>query len=109
MKVHRRWLLLALLPVVGVALWGWWGGVESERQTRRSLNELLARKAELEKHNSALRREVKGLREERAARERVARESLGVAAPEEVVVLLPSPTPTATPTPQRPMGRPRDH
>jgi len=101
MKGRRRWLLLALLPVFGLALWGWWGGVVSERETRRSLNELLARRAELEKRNSALRREVKALREERAARERVTRESLGVTAPEEVVVLLPSPTPTVTPTPKQ--------
>jgi cell division protein FtsB len=67
----------------------------AERETRRELVELQAKKRRVEETNRVLAREVAALSQERAARERAAREGLDVAAPEEVIVVVP-----ATPTPR---------
>ena len=73
----RRWLVL-LLPLLALLVgWGWWRAIVAERQTRRELA-----------------RQVEALKNEREARARAAREALDVAAPDEVLVVLPRPTPT---------------
>lgn len=80
-----------LVALVG---WGWWQAVIAERETRRELVELRARRQQLEEANRALAREVEALKREREARARAAREALDVAAPDEVLVIVPRPTPT---------------
>ncbi len=91
---RRRWLwLLAPLAVALVGL-GWWKAMVVELDTRRELEELRARRQQLEEANRALEREVRALKNEREARARAARETLDVAAPGEVLVIVPSPTPT---------------
>lgn len=86
----RRALWLVVPPLVGLIGWGWWLGLVAERQTRRELGELQARRQQLERATQALAREVAALKREPAARERAAREALDVAAPDEVLVILPS-------------------
>lgn len=89
-------LLLLLLPVsVGLVAWGWWAGFAGLRGTRTELHRLLERRSALEDANRQLRRELAGLRHDRGARARATREVLNAAAPDEVVVVLPSPTPGA--------------
>ena len=91
---RRRWLwLLAPLAVALVGL-GWWKAVVVELDTRRELEDLRARRQHLEETNRALEREVHALRNEREARARAARETLDVAAPGEVLVIVAKPTPT---------------
>ena len=80
-----------LVVLVG---WGWWRAVVAERETRRELLELRVRRQQLEETNRALAREVEALKREREARARAARETLDVAAPDEVLVVVPQPTPT---------------
>ncbi len=91
----RAWLFVLGPLLVAVIVWGWWRGVVVERETRRELVELQAKKRRVEETNRVLAREVAALSQERAARERAAREGLDVAAPEEVIVVVP-----ATPTPR---------
>jgi cell division protein FtsB len=79
--------------------------VRSVRETSEVVEQLKARRAELEEQNRALAREVEALRRDAAARERSARELLGVASPDEIVVLLPPPTPSPTPPPPSPPSR----
>lgn len=102
MKVTPRALLVSALLVVGLSVWGWWTGLARVRETRGTLRELRARYAELERGNRALAREVEALRREPVSRQRAARELIGVASPEEVVVLLPTPSVTPTPAPAPP-------
>ncbi len=91
---RRRWLwLLAPLAVALVGL-GWWRAAVVEWDTRRELQELRARRQQLEQANRALEREVRALKNEREARARAARETLDVAAPGEVLVIVAKPTPT---------------
>ena len=91
---RRRWLwLLAPLAIALVGL-GWWKAVVVELDTRRELEELRVRRQQLEETNRALEREVRALRNEREARARAARETLDVAAPGEVLVIVAKPTPT---------------
>lgn len=99
MNAPPRLLLAAGLAVVGLTAWGWWSGARNVRETRRVVEELEARRAALEQRNRALAREIEALRREEAARERAARQLLGVASPEEVIVLLPTPTPATGPPP----------
>jgi cell division protein FtsB len=80
--------------VVAVVGLGWWRAVVVERQTRRELEELRVRRDQLEEANRVLERAIRALKNEREARARAAREALDVAAPGEVVVIVPSPTPT---------------
>ena len=95
MRLPRsRWLwLLAPLAVALVGL-GWWKAVVVELDTRRELEELRVRRHQLEETNRALVREVRALKNEREARARAARETLDVAAPGEVLVIVAKPTPT---------------
>lgn len=96
MRVGARVWLFVLGPLLAaVIVWGWWRGVAVERETRRELVELQAKKRRVEETNRVLAREVAALSQERAARERAAREGLDVAAAEEIIVVLP-----ATPTPR---------
>jgi len=91
---RRRWLWL-LAPIVAALIGlGWWRAVIVERDTRRELEDLRARSQQLEKTNRVLERAIRALKEEREARARAAREALDVAAPGEVVVIVPRPTPT---------------
>ncbi len=95
MKVpQRRWLWLLAPLVVAVVGLGWWRAVVVERQTRRELEEVRVRREQLEEANRVLERAIRALKNEREARARAAREALDVAAPGEVVVIVPSPTPT---------------
>jgi cell division protein FtsB len=80
--------------VVALVAWGWWRAVIAERDTRRELVELRTRRQQLEETNRALAREVEALKREREDRARAARETLDVAAPGEVVVVVPRSTPT---------------
>lgn len=82
-----------LVAAVG---WGWWRGVVTTQVSTREVADLLARKARIEQVNAGLRREVTSLRRERETRARAARNILDVAAPGEVVIVVP-----ATPTPRR--------
>ena len=79
-----------LVALVG---WGWWQAVVAERETRRELLELRVRRQQIEEANRALERQVEALKHEREARARAARETLDVAAPDEVLVIVPKPTP----------------
>ncbi len=91
-------VLLVLAPAAaGLVAWGWWTGVAAVRETRSELHRLLERRSALEDANRELRRQLAGLRHDREARARAAREVLHAAAPGEVVVVLPSPTPGAWP------------
>jgi len=90
----RRALWLAAPLVAGLIGWGWWRGVTVQRETRRELEELRLRRDQLARASSMLEREVRSLRNEPEARARAARESLDVAAPDEVLVILPLPAPT---------------
>jgi cell division protein FtsB len=90
----RRWLAL-LLPLLALLVgWGWWRAIVAERQTRRELVTLRAQRQQLEETNRELARQIEALKNEREARARAARETLDVAAPDEVLVVLPQPTPT---------------
>ena len=90
----RRWLW-ALVPLLVVLIgWGWWQAVVAERETRRELIELQVHRQQLEEENRALARQVEALKREREARARAAREALDVAAPDEVLVIVPVATPT---------------
>jgi len=91
---RSRWLwLLAPLVVVLIGL-GWWRAVIVERETQRELEEFRVRRQQLEEANRVLERAIRALKEEREARARAAREALDVAAPGEVIVVVPRPTPT---------------
>jgi cell division protein FtsB len=74
--------------------WGWWQAVVAEQETRRELIELRVHRQQLEEENRALARQVEALKREREARARAAREALDVAAPDEVLVIVPQATPT---------------
>jgi cell division protein FtsB len=63
------------------------------RETRRELAQLELQRQELDAARRSLAREVEALRHEREAKVRAAREALDVAAPGEVLVVLPPPTP----------------
>jgi cell division protein FtsB len=90
----RRWLGL-LLPLLALLVgWGWSRAIVAERQTRRELVNLRAQRQQLEETNRELARQIEALKNEREARARAARETLDVAAPDEVLVVLPQPTPT---------------
>lgn len=84
---------VAAPALVGLVAWGWWAGFVALRESRAELEELLVRRAELERVNRQLRRRLEGLQQEREARARAAREVLHAAAPDELIVVLPSPTP----------------
>jgi cell division protein FtsB len=90
----RRWPWVVLPLLVLLVGWGWWRAVVAERDTRRELVDLRARRQQLEDANRQLARQVEALEHEREARARAARETLDVAAPDEVLVVLPQPTPT---------------
>jgi cell division protein FtsB len=88
-SVFKRSALAITLVVIVFLAWGWWGGMIATQEARRELAQLAQEKSRLEKANQELRREVAALRREREARARVARETLDVAAPGEVLVVLP--------------------
>lgn len=95
--IRRYRLALAVVPaLLALAGWGWWAGVRAARETRVELSALKARQQQLEDANRNLRREVDQLQRERWARERAAREALPVAAPGEVLVVIPSPSPAGS-------------
>jgi cell division protein FtsB len=84
-----------LLPLLALLVaWGWWRAVVAERATRREVVELRARRQQLEETNRELAREVEALKNDREARARAAREALDVAAPGEILVVVPRATPT---------------
>ncbi len=94
MKITPRRSLLVLGPLLVAAVaWGWWRGAVRVRETERELAALEARRQELVAVNRKLAREVEGLRAEREARVRAAREALDVVAPGDVLVVPPQPTP----------------
>lgn len=94
MKLSGRRTLLVLGPLLAALVaWGWWRGSVRVRETRRELAQLEAQRQELEAASRGLAREVEALRHEREAKVRAAREALDVAAPGEVLVVLPPPTP----------------
>ncbi len=90
----RRWLWVVVPLLAVLVAWGWWRAIGAERETRRELVEMRARRDQLESANRALTRQVEALKNEREARARAAREMLDVAAPDEVLVVLPRVTPT---------------
>jgi cell division protein FtsB len=90
----RRALLVAAPLAAALVAWGWWSGAVRVRETRRELAQLEAQKRGLETARRNLARQVEALRHEREAKVRAAREALDVAAPGEVLVVLPQPSPT---------------
>ena len=94
---RRPWLIA--LPVFAALVgWGWWSTSTAVREAHRELAELERRRDELERANRELERQIDGLRREREARARAARETMDVAAPGETVVIVPpSPTPAVRP------------
>ena len=92
--LSRRWLWALVPLLVALVGWGWWQAVIAERETRRELLELRTRRQQLEEVNRALAREVEFLKRESEARKRAARETLDVAAPNEVLIIVPQATPT---------------
>jgi cell division protein FtsB len=94
--VTPRRALLAVVPLLaGLVSWGWWLGATRVRETRRELAQLEQRRQALDAERRRLAREVESLRREREAKVRAAREALDVAAPGEILVVLPAPTPGA--------------
>ena len=93
----RRALWLTLLPLLLLAVWGWLAVSATVRETRRERADLEARRNRLEAANRELAREVASLKQDNEARARAARESLDVAAPDEVLVIVPRPTPSPRP------------
>jgi len=89
----RRGLLVAAPLAAALIAWGWWRGVERVRETRRELAQLEVQRQELETARRDLARQVEALRREREAKVRAAREGLDVAAPGEVLVVMPAATP----------------
>jgi cell division protein FtsB len=94
---RRLGIWLGLPIYVAVVAFGWWRGTVAVRETRRELQGLLAQETELTAANRELAAQVKALHEEREARARAARESLDVAAPGEVIVIVPPPAHGAAP------------
>ncbi len=90
----RRWLWVVLPLLIVLVSWGWWRAIVAEREARRELLELRARREQLEKANRELARQVEALQDEREERARAAREMLDVAAPDEVLVVVPRTVPT---------------
>lgn len=84
-----RVAIVTALVVMILLVWGWWGGMAAAQEAGRELAALAQENARLGKANEELKREVAALRREREARARVARETLDVAAPGEVLVVLP--------------------
>ena len=106
----RRTRLLIVAMVAGTlwlaAIFGRHGLLEvvRYRQERDRLQQEIAR---LEKQQVDLQREIKSLRTDPLALERLAREELNMARPGEVVVLLDPPRDTSAPVPaQRPAPPP---
>jgi cell division protein FtsB len=89
----RRALLVVVPLLAGLVGWGWWLGATRVRETRRELAQLEQRRQALDAERRRLAREVESLRREREAKVRAARETLDVAAPGEVLVVLPPATP----------------
>jgi cell division protein FtsB len=90
----RRALLVVGPLLVALVGWGWWQGTVRVRETRRELAQLQRRLETLAAERARLAREVESLKQEREARARAAREALDVAAPGEVLVVLPPETPS---------------
>jgi cell division protein FtsB len=89
----RRGLLLAASATVALLAWGTWRGVVEVHSSLKELEALEARRDTLRTANARLKREVDALKSERETRARVAREALDVAAPGEVLVLVPGADP----------------
>ncbi len=86
-----------MLPALGILIGvGTWRGVVLLRESLGELHELEARRDRLAKGNEKLAREVEALEREREAKVHAARETLDVAAPGEVLVLVTG-SPTAVP------------
>ena len=92
-RFDRRLLWLGAPLLVGVVTWGWWRGTVGVRESKRELAALTERARQLEEANRVLAREVAALKREREARARAARETLDAVAPDEVLVIVPSPSP----------------
>lgn len=92
-RPSARWLWLLAPPLAALVVWGWWVGSQRVRETQLELAQLEHTKRELEVGNRSLASQVEALRRDREARVRAAREALDVAAPGEVLVVLPQPTP----------------
>ena len=94
MRLSGRRALLVLAPLlVAFVAWGWWQGTVRVSEAEREMALLEAKRLELEAASRRLAREVEALRHEREAKVRAAREALDVAAPGEVLVVIPPPTP----------------
>jgi cell division protein FtsB len=89
-KAFRRGLMVAVSVAATVLAWATWRGVVEVRTSSMELEALQARRDTLRTTNIKLKREVEALRNERETRARVAREALDVAAPGEVLVLVPA-------------------
>jgi cell division protein FtsB len=97
MRRARRWLWLLLPLLVSAVGWGWWVGTARVREARRELAQLTSRRQELVTSTKLLARDVAALQRESEVRARAAREALDVVAPNEVLVIVPSPTATSGP------------
>ncbi|MCL4686091.1 septum formation initiator family protein [Myxococcota bacterium] len=87
-----RALFLAVLLVVGAALWAWLDatdGVETWRRLRREVAEAQERVGQADERNAALRAEIEGLRSDPFQQERAVREELRWARPGETIVRAP--------------------
>jgi len=88
---------LVLAAAVVYGLWDEESGVRTAARLRDDLAATRARIADHRARNEALRAEARELREDPFARERVIREELGLARPDEIVVRLPAPQDDGTP------------
>jgi cell division protein FtsB len=87
-----RPLLIALLLVLGAAVWAWLDaddGVDTWRRLHREVAEARERTRALEARNEALRTEIEALASDPAVQERAVREELRWARPGEVLVRVP--------------------
>lgn len=87
-----RALLVALLLVLGAAVWAWLDaddGVDTWRRLHREVEAAQERTRVLEARNEALRTEIEALASDPAVQERAVREELRWARPGEVVVRVP--------------------
>jgi cell division protein FtsB len=87
-----RALIVAVLLVVGAALWAWFDmddGVETWRSLRREAVDAMTRVEQARERNASLRAEIQGLRSDPLQQERAVREELRWSRPGETIVRAP--------------------
>jgi len=87
-------VVVFLLLVLATASLAAWRELESARDKERAL---AADVAAREERIRALERKIERLRDDPVTLDRLAREDLGMVAPEDVVIVLPPPPPTTAP------------